>query len=183
MYPRTARQFLIFTLFGLIAIASPNLLSDEPHHFPADVTHGNIRCVLLSVGQSIVFPNKQDTTIKGRTWSDGGCGVKCLTVTYLVECIDTNPPRQFYAGNLEFLTANKPLKIEGHGSYRKVFAYKAFQNFLDFTLPKVSDPQRAIIMQDVRFGVIPDPQPFDIVIEAGFGTEVERFSFNSIRLQ
>lgn len=175
------KPFLTVALFGLISVVGLNLLGDG--HFAADVTHGNIRCVLMSVGQTTVFPNEQDTFNGIHVWDDRGHGVRCLTVIYLLERLDATSLEQVHASSLEFLAANNPLNIEGHGSYRKIFDYNAFQNFLDFTLPKVSDPKQAIIMQDVRFGAVPNLKPFDLVIEVQLGNEVEKFNFNSIRLQ
>jgi len=179
----SASPFLMLSLFCLVAVSSPNRVSAEPRLFAADLTQGDVRCVLMSVGQTTVFPTGRDTASKSRTWSDDGSGVRCLTVTYLVERLGASSLQQVHVGAVEFLTADVPLKIKGHGSYRKVFDYKAFQNFLDFALPKVSDSRRAVIVQDVRFGAIPNSQAFDIVIEAGFGQEPARFRFNAIRLQ
>ncbi|HEY3857858.1 MAG TPA: hypothetical protein VGO67_26025 [Verrucomicrobiae bacterium] len=156
--------------------------ASEMGDFAADITNGNVRCVLMSVGQTTVFPNKEYANPLRSAWGDKAKGMPCFTITYLVEEFGEAPPRTFSGGNVEVLSGGKPLRVGG-GTYQKCFGYEAFQSFLDFGKPAVSDPKRAYIMQAVSFGALPNLQPLTLNIEAGFGKDTEKFQFDSIRLQ
>ena len=84
--------------------------------------------------------------------------------------------------NLEILSGGKPLRFDGSAE-QSWFDYKAFHGFLDFSKPKVSNQKRAIIMQYVRYGSVPNLQPLSLVIETGFAKDIQKFQFDSIRLQ
>jgi len=165
-----------------MAILGGRALAGESPTFPADITHGDIRCVLMSVGQTTVFPDKDDHNQRLTAWHDSTKGVPCFTVTYLVEQLGDGPRAQFVGGSVELSSDGKPLRVEG-GGYQKCFDYGAFQSFLDFGKPKVSNPKRAVIMQTVSFGAVSDRQPLSLTIEAGFGHDTQKFHFDSIRFQ
>ena len=165
-----------------MAIAGTQALAGESPSSVSDITHGNIRCVLMSVGQITVFPNKEDHNQKQTAWGDTTKGVPCFIATYLVEQLGDGPPGQFVGGSWELVADGKPLRVGGAG-YHKVFVYDAFQSFLDFGKPKVGNSKRTVILQSVSFGVIPNPKPVSLSIEAGFGQDIQKFQFHSIRLQ
>ncbi len=173
---------IIFLIVSLVAIVSTRVSAAESRTFPADITNGNVRCVLISVGQTMVFPDKGDPNPRLTSWHDGSNGVPCFTVTYLVEQLGDAPSAQFVGGSVELSVGGKPVRIGG-GGYQKCFDYEAFQSFLDFERPKVSSPKRAVIMQTVSFGVLSDRQPVSLTIKAGFGKDTQKFQFDSIRFQ
>ncbi len=176
------KTLLTFLLAGLTAIFSLHALSGELGAFPTDITQEDIRCVLMSVGQTTVFPDKDDHNQKLTAWHDSTKGVPCFTVTYLVEQLGDAPQAQFVGGSIELSSDGKPLHVEG-GGYQKCFDYEVFQSFLDFGKPKVSNPKRAVIMQTVSFGAVSCNQPLSLTIEAGFGKDTRKFQFDSIRFQ
>ena len=176
------KPLLTFLLTGLSAISSLCALAGDTGAFPADITQGDIRCVLMSVGQTTVFPDKDAHNQKLTAWHDSTKGVPCFTVTYLVEQLGDTPQAQFVGGSVELSSDGKPLHVEG-GGYQKCFDYGAFQSFLDFGKPKVSNPKRAVIMQTVSFGAVSASQPLSLTIEAGFGKDIQKFQFDSIRFQ
>jgi hypothetical protein len=159
--------------------------ADQPS-FPADITHGNIRCVLMSVGQTRVFPNDQDRAKEIPARPGGSQGVPCFTVTFLMESLADAPkdaPNELLTlKGLTVLSEGKPIHIGG-GEYQQWIDYDAFRIFLDFSKPKVTNPKRAVIMRFVRFGFISNPQPLSLVIETGFGKDIQRFQFDSIHIQ
>jgi len=176
------KRLLPFLLTSLTAISGFRTLAGETGAFPSDITQGNIRCVLMSVGQTTVYPIEQDASQKAQAWLDGKQGVPCFTVTYLVEGLGDTPLGSGAAGNVEVLVGGKPL----HGirnSYVKAFDYNVFQAFLDFSKPKVSNPKRARIVQMVLFGAVTNTQPLNLSIETGFAKDIQKFQFDSIRLQ
>jgi len=176
------KPLLTFLLTSLTAISTLRALAGDTGAFPADITQGGIRCVMMSVGQTTVFPNKEDHNQRKIVWGDNAKGVPCFTVTYLVEQLGDAPLAQFVGGSVEFMSDGKPLRVGGSG-YQKCFAYGAFQSFLDFGKPKVSDPKRAVIMQTVTFGTVHNLQSLSLTIEAGFGKDIQKFQFDSIRFQ
>jgi len=171
-----------FLLCGLISLLSPSAVAGQPAAFTADVTHGNVRCVLMSVGQTTVFPNEKDYAQKGRAWGDGKSGVSCFAVTFLIEGLGDPPPGQITLKNLEVSSAGKSIRLDG-GRYGQWFDYNVFQDFLDFSKPKVNDQKRAHIMRFVWFGAVSSPQPLSLVIETGFDKDIQKFQFDAIRLQ
>jgi hypothetical protein len=176
------KTHITILIVSFMAIAGVRALAGESRTFPADITHDNIRCVLMSVGQTTVFPNKDDHNQRLTAWHDSAKGVPCFTVTYLVEQLGDAPRAQFVGGSVELSSDGKPLRLGG-GVYAKCFDYEAFQSFLDFGKPKVSNPKRAVIMQTVLFGAVSDRQQLSLTIEAGFGQDIQKFQFDSIRFQ
>lgn len=153
--------------------------------FPSDLTQGNVRLVLMSVAQATVFPNEKDTAKKGQPWQNAKKGVPCFTVTFLVELLGHKPYEPKTIQDVRVLVTDKPLRLVNgqQGVYQQWFDYGVFQDFLEFTKPQVTDAKRAFIMRYVRFGAIPNLQPFSLVIDAGFGDDIKTFRFDSIRLQ
>ena len=136
----------------------------------------------MSVGQTTVFPNEKDNAQIAPPWRDGKQGVRCFTITFLVEALGVGPSEPHTLKNLEILSGGKPLRFDGSAE-QSWFDYKAFHGFLDFSKPKVSNQKRAIIMQYVRYGSVPNLQPLSLVIETGFAKDIQKFQFDSIRLQ
>jgi hypothetical protein len=159
-------------------------MATEPRPFLADITHGNIRCVLMSVGQTTVFPNEQDKSQlpKAPGGRDGELGVRCFTVTFLVEKLGDAPFESHALKNLQVFSSGKPLPLVG-GTYLQAFGYENLQIFLDFSKPKVSSPKRAVIRRYVWFGAVPDLEALSLIIETGFDKDIETFQFDSIRLK
>jgi hypothetical protein len=151
--------------------------------FPTDITQGNIRLVLMSVGQITVFPNDKDNAVKAPTYGGGKQGVPCFTVTFLVESLGDGPIRNTAFGPIEILSAGKPLQLASKREYSQSFDYNEFQEFLDFTKPKVTNPKRAFIRRHVEFRAVPNFQPFTLEIQAGFNKDLKKFKFESVRLQ
>lgn len=176
------KTHITFLAVSLIALAGMRALAGESRTYPADITHGNVRCVLMSVGQTTVFPHKDDHNQRQTAWNDNIKGVPCFTVTYLVEQIGDAPSAQFVGGGVELAAGGKQLRVGG-GGYQKCFDYATFQSFLDFGKPNVSNPKRAVIMQTVSFGAVPERQPLSLTIAAGFGQDVQKFQFDSLRFQ
>jgi len=166
----------------LIIICALLASAGELAAFPADLTRGDIRCVLMSVSQTTIFPNKEDRDLKQKTWGGTTNGVPCFTVTYLVEQLGDVPSAPFFGGGIELICHGSPLRL-GSDGYQKCFDYGVFQSFLDFGKPKVANPNRAVIMQSVSFGSVPDLQPMSLTITAGFGKDLQQFRFESIRPQ
>ena len=176
------KNFLTILLGSFTTVLGLSALAGEPRAFPADLTHGNIRCVLMSVGQTTVFPNEKDNAQKAPPWRDGKQGVPCFTVTFLIEALGDAPSEPITLKNLEVLSAGKPLRFDG-GQYHQGFDYHVFQDFLDFSKPKVSDQKQAHIMRFVQFGAVSNLQPLSLVIETGFGEDLQKFQFDSIQLR
>ena len=137
----------------------------------------------MSVSQTTVFPNTADNAKPvphGRT----NDGVPCFTVTVLVEALGDKPFETTSAISVQLLSAGKPLSLaNSRGEYKQAFDYSAFQGFLDFTKPKVSNPRRASIQRYVDFGAVSDLEPLDLLIKAGFDKDIQTFEFNSISLK
>jgi hypothetical protein len=155
---------------------------------PTDITRSDVRLVLMSVGQTTVYPSEADKAKAGagtEPWRPGRDGVPCFTVTFLVEALGDRPFARKAAVDLKLLVDGKPLELvnDPHGIYQQWFDYPVFQDFLDFRKPEVTDPARAFIMRYARFGAVPDLRPFILVINAGFDDNVQEFRFDSIRLQ
>src|SRR5438067_974311 len=108
------RHLLRVLFCSFTAFVCLNGVAGEGRHFPADITKGNIRCVLMSVGQTTVFPNEKD---QARTppWRDGAAGVRCFTVTFLVEGLGDAPNEPRALRKLEVTAAGKPVHF-GDGS-------------------------------------------------------------------
>jgi hypothetical protein len=176
------KTHITFLVVSFMAIAGVRALAGESRTFPSDITHGNIRCVLMSVGQTTVFPDKDDHSQRLTAWHDSAKGVPCFTVTYMVEQLGDAPQAQFVGGSVGLSSDGKPIHVEG-GGYQKCFDYGVFQSFLDFGKPKVSNPKRAVIMQTVSFGAVSSSQPLSLTIEAGFGQDIQKFRFDTIRFQ
>jgi len=136
----------------------------------------------MSVGQTTVFPNEKDHA-RNPPWRNGEQGVRCFTVTFLVEGLGDAPNEPRTLRKFEVLSAGKPLRFADESDYQQWFDYRAFQDFLDFSKPKVSDPKRAGIMRFVRFGAVPNLEPLSLVIETGFAQDIQKFRFDSIRLK
>jgi len=166
----------------LIIICTLHAFAGELAAFPADLTRGDIRCVLMSVSQTTIFPNKEERDLKQKAWSGMTNGVPCFTVTYLVEQLGDAPSAPFFGGGIELMCHGRPLRL-GSDGYQKCFDYGVFQSFLDFGKPKVANPNRAVIIQSVSFGAVPNLPPLDLTITAGFGKDLQQFRFESIRLQ
>ena len=179
------RQSLNPVAFGLTVALATSVFAAERPAFPADVTSGDVRLVLMSVGQTTVFANEKDYVQGSPSWREKKDGVPCFTVTFLLELLGDKPYEPKTLRNFEVLSGGKAVRLvnDQKGSYQQWFDYQAFQDFLDFSKPKVSDPQRAFIMRHVEFAALPNLQPVSLVIEAGFGKDVKKFSFDSIRLQ
>ena len=156
--------------------------ADQPS-FPADITHGNIRCVLMSVGQTTVFLNENDNAQKAPGWRDGKQGVRCFTITFLVESLGDAPFEALTLKNLEFSSGVKRLRLAGVGGVQSWFDYNGFKTFAEFSKPKVSNPKRAVIMQYVQYGAVPNLEPLSLVFETGFAKDIQKFQFDAIRLQ
>jgi len=136
--------------------------------------------VLMSVGQTMVFlnsPTQPDPQSKRP--------VACFTVTYLLELLGDQPFKTTQLAGLEVSVGGKPLEpvTFQHGNYHKTFDYKSYPDFLDFTKPKVTNSSRALIFQDATFAAVPNLEPFDLVIRAGFDEEIQEFKFSSISLR
>jgi hypothetical protein len=144
-----------------------------------DITRGNVRVVLMSVSQTTVFPNAAD---KGNPHHGTNESVPCFTVTLLVEALGDKPFQTTSALRVQALSGGKPL-ITSHGSYQQEFNYGAFQDFLDFNKPKVSNPKRAFIRRYVDFGAVSNLDAFDVVIEVGFDRDIPRFEFKGVSLK
>jgi len=172
-------------IFSLIIIFGMSVFAAEPPVFPADVTSGEVRLVLMSVGQTTVFANEKDYARGPGSWREKKDGVPCFTVTFLLELLGDKPYEPKTLGNIEVLAGGKAVRLvnDQKGSYQQWFDYQVFQDFLDFSKPKVSDPSRAFIMRHVEFAALPNLQPISLVIEAGFGKDVKKFRFDSVRLQ
>jgi len=160
--------------------AAPAPAAVKPAHYPSDLVQGKVRLVLISVGQTTVFPNDNPAEPER---NDHGAGVPCFTVTYLLERLGTEPYQKSVQGELKLVAAGKPLKWEDdrHSTYVKSFDYESAPTFLDFTKPKVSDPKRAIVVQHVQFGAAPSVSSCDLKITAGYDEDVQVFTFPGIR--
>ena len=148
---------------------------------PRDQVQGKVRCVLMSVGQTTVFPN--DNPVE--PFPGLKSGVPCLTITYLVERLGDEPFQAVAVQKVEMLSGGKPIKLVNSrsGTCVKNFDYRVFPPFLDFTKPKVADPTRAVVVQYVEFAALPNLKPVDVVITAGFDTDLQTFRFSSVGLQ
>ena len=167
---------------GLCALAA----TSPP--FLANITRGKVRVVLMSVSQTTVFPNEQDDQdepIRPHPWGDAKQGLPCFTVTFLIESLGDGPLGAFLVKDLAVSSASKPTQTftNLHGAYQQSFNYGAFQDFHHFSKPKVSNRERAIIMRYTQFGTVPNRQPINVQIDTGFGDEIHKFKFDSIRLQ
>jgi hypothetical protein len=178
----------IASIVVLLAISCARAADDAL--FPADITHGNIRCVLMSVGQTTVFSSSE--TLQGIAGGpDGKQGVPCLTVTLLMESFGDAPTEPSTLKSVEILSAGKPVRIERAltkpysqmSSSQKWFSYDFFQSFLDFGKPKVTNPKRAVIVQFSEFGSVSRQQGLSLVIEGGFDQDIQKFEFDSIQIQ
>ncbi len=125
------KTHITFLIVSLMGIGGVRALGGESRAFPADIIHGNVRCVLMSVGQMTVFPDKDDHNQRQTAWDDSAKGVPCFTVTYLVEQVGDAPSARFVGGSVELSAGGKPVRIGG-GGYQKCFDYGTFQSFLDF---------------------------------------------------
>jgi hypothetical protein len=171
-----------FVIAAAVLLIIGHARAAEQLPFPADVTRGNIRCVLMNVGQTTVFPNEKDNAQMEPPWRDGKQGVRCFVITFLIEALGDAPSEPHSLKNLEVLSGGKLLRFDG-GGVQSWFDYKAFHGFLDFNKPKVSNPKRAVVMQYVQYGSLPNLHPLSLVIEAGFAKEIQKFQFDPIRLQ
>jgi len=168
---------------GLAAPPNP-AVTTAGRAFPADVTRGNIRCVLMSIGQTTVFPSDPDNHqyLQGQVWHDAMLGVPCFTVTVLVEALGDAPYETQALKRLEVHSSGRQLPLSG-GTHIESSCYEAFPHFLDFSKPKVSNPKRAVIQRFVWFGSVPDLEPLDLKLEVGFDQNIEAFEFAAIRLK
>ena len=147
---------------------------------PAEIIRGNVRIVLMSVGQTTIFLNSPTQPNPQSKWP-----VPCFTVTYLLELLGDQPFKTTQLAGLEVSAGGKPFEPINfsHGHYHKSFDYKGYPDFLDFTKPKVTNSSRAFIFQDVTFAAIPTLEPFDLLIRAGFDQDLHHFKFPSITLR
>jgi hypothetical protein len=174
------KSLLVIATAVLLVVGCARAADQSP--FPADITHGNIRCVLMSVGQTTVFPNEMDNAQKAPPWRDSKQGVRCFSITFLVEALGDAPFEPHTLKNLEFSSGGKPLRLDG-GVVESWFDYSFFKHLPDFSKPKVSNPKRAVIMQYVQYGAVPNLQPLSLVFETGFAKDIQKFQFDGIRLQ
>ena len=169
------------SVIALMCFAIEAGLAAGPEASSRDITHGNVRVVLMSVSQTAVFPNDADQDNPHRGTKDS---VSCFTVTVLVEALGDKPFKQTSSLDVEVLSAGQPISMpDWHGTYHQDFDYHVFQGFLDFTKPKVSSPKRAFIRRYVRFDSVPNLQPFDLLIKTGFDQDIQKFELNSISLK
>ena len=187
VWTRSAIVSLSALFLGLnLGLAAPpsTLGSTEQRVFPADLAHGKIRCVLMSVGQTTVFPIDTDNHqyLQAQVWRDGKLGVPCLTITFLVEALGGAPYDTQALKKLEVYSSGRLLPLAG-GTHLESFGYEAFPPFLGFSKPKVSDPKRAVIRRFVWFGSIPDLEPLSLNLQVGFDQNIEAFEFAGIRLK
>jgi hypothetical protein len=171
------KNFLSFIALILASVFVNHVTAGERPPVPAEIIRGNVRMVLMSVGQTTVFlnsPTQPDPKSKQ--------AVPCFTVTYLIEFLGDHPFKKSQVGPLEVTSGGKPFEPVNfqHGNYQKTFDYKVYPDFLDFTKPKVTDMSRALIIQNVTFAGIPSLRPFDLRIRAGFDEEIQDFKFTSI---
>jgi len=159
-------------------------LAADPEASSRDITHGNVRVVLMDVSQTTVFPNAADKA-KGAPHGAAHDSVPCFTVTVLVEALGNKAFKRTAPLDVQVLRAGQRLSLVGSrmASYHQDFDYHVFQGFLDFTKPKATNPKRALIRRYVDFGAIPNLEPFDLVIKVGFDEDIQKFEFNSISLQ
>lgn len=168
-------------VIALLAFVIEAALAADPEASSRDITHGNVRAVLMSVSQTAVFPNAADKANPHRGTNDS---VLCFTVTVLVEALGDKPFKRTSSMDVQVLSAGQPLSMANwRGAYHQDFDYHVFQDFLDFTKPKVSNPKRAFIRRYVRFAAVPNLQPLDLVIKTGFDEDIQKFEFNSISLK
>ena len=175
------KNALILSTFFASLLTGASGLAADATAFPRDQVQGKVRCVLMSVGQTTVFPNNNPNEPPHGNKS----GVPCLTITYLIERLGNEPFRGTAQKEIEIFSGGRPLKLVNSrsGSYTKSFDYERFPNFLDFTKPAVTDPARAVVIQYVEFGALPNLKPVDVVINAGFDDDVRAFRFVSLKLQ
>jgi hypothetical protein len=110
------------------------LFAADQSSFPADITHGNIRCVLMSVGQTTVFPNETDRGQRARetpSGHNGKLGVPCFTVTFLIEALGDAPSEPHTLKNLEVLSDGKSLRIAA-GEHQQWFDCAEYQQWFDY---------------------------------------------------
>ena len=162
----------------LTAIAAP---ANDPGKSPQDRVHGNVRCVLMSVGQTTAFPHNNSNEPPYRAAE----GVPCLTITFLIERLGDAPFGGSALKQIEVSSGGKPLKLlrSGVGTYTKTFEYQRFPDFISFTKPAVAEPTRAIIIQHVEFAALPNLNPIDVTIQDGFDDDAPVFKFPSLKLQ
>lgn len=151
----------------------------RPPKYPADLAQGQVRLVLMSVGQTTVFP---DDAPEQPERNDQGAGVPGFTVTYLLERLGTEPYQKSVSGGVKLLAAGKelPWQDDRHSIHTKSFDYASAPAFLDFGKPKVSDPKRAIIVQYVCLCAAPAVPSYDLQITAGYDDDVQEFTFPDI---
>jgi hypothetical protein len=171
---KTSMLFAVAVFFGF-----EHARAAEATAASRDLTRGNVRAVLMSVSQTTVFPNAAD---KGNTHRGTNDSVPCFTVTVLVEALGNKPFQRTSGLQVRAVSGGKPL-IVSQSSYQHDFDYHAFQEFLDFTRPKVSNPKRAFIRRHVEFGAVSNLDPFDLVIETGFDQDVQKFEFKGVSLK
>ena len=175
-----ARVVLLFAV-GAVAF---HAVAAGPLNSRWDVTHGDIRVVLMSVGQSTVLPNEKDHARHPEPLSGRKEAVPCFTVTALVEALGDKPLTPVHSLEVQIFSGGKPLALANlRGAYRQTFDYHVFQDFLDFSKPEVTNPKRAFVLRYVDFGALPKLQPVTLKIKAGFGNTTETFEFNSVPLQ
>jgi hypothetical protein len=171
----------VAVLLGALAIAGCTADTIEGPAVTCEQTRGNVRCVLMSVGQTTVFANNPSQAAAGGHKN----GVPCFTATYLIEYLGDKPFREAALRKFQVSAAGKslPLLDNRRGSYHKAFTYENFPQFLDFPKPGVANPARALIFQHVEFDALPNLRPFDLAIAAGFDDDVPEFKFGPLRLQ
>jgi len=148
-----------------------------------DLTHGNVRVVLMSVSQTTVLPNAKDQATQE---PPGGRkeAVPCFTVTALVEALGEKPLAPIRSLDVQVLSGGKPLTlVNARGLYHQLFDYRVFQDFLDFSKPKVANPKRAFVLRCATFGSLPKLEPVTLRIKAGFGDDAQTFEFASVPFQ
>jgi hypothetical protein len=165
----------ITTLLGSMAIAADEAAS------PSEIIRGDVRFVLMSVGQTTIFANGNPDEPK----LDTRHPVNCFVFTYLVEQLGDQPLRPTGFHGYEISTEDKPLALlrDQHIHYHKEFDYEFFPDFLNLTKPKVSNPKRAKIYQHAEFGTVPGGEPFDLLVRLKPGDNLQEFKCRSIRLQ
>src|SRR4051812_37929622 len=108
-----------------MALASRVLAADPPP-FAVDITQGNIRVVLISVGQITVFPNEEDRPALKSKQPTGLPGVPCFAATFLVESLGDEPLGLFTLKTFEIESAGKPVElVHKSGDYQQAFDYRA----------------------------------------------------------
>src|SRR4051794_26992747 len=98
------KQFASLITFILAHVFTTHVMGDQPP-VPAEMVRGNVRMVLMSVGQTTVFlnsPTQPDPKSKR--------AVPCFTITYLLELLGDKPFKTTQSGQIEITSGGKPFE-------------------------------------------------------------------------